>query len=266
MNQISGQMNIVNFNKLINMYHLPMHLSPEEKLSVFWHKYEELKRPTSDPIIKMESETSKEVPSNNTPIINISFPEEFTPEEKETYQQVLEEDVEVPVVNEDVPDVSTMTSRFFRTTQKINPSSIVDEIKSLTAITDSDKKYLALLQQLESGGNPKVVNRYGYMGLYQFGLPALKTVGMSKEDYMANTINQHIAALRLLGKNSQQLNKYIGRTIKGIPLTRYNLGAAQHLVGAGAVKEFIESDGKVVKQDGNNVPLTAYLIRFSQIQ
>lgn len=51
-------------------------------------------------------------------------------------------------------------------------NNIVNEINSLN-IDDKDKRYLRKLSKMESGYNPKIRNQFGYMGLYQFGKPAL---------------------------------------------------------------------------------------------
>ena len=45
-------------------------------------------------------------------------------------------------------------------------------------------------------------------------------------------------------------------------ITLSGLLAGSHLVGAGAVKEFLDSSGKIVPKDGNDVPVTEYMKKF----
>ena len=53
------------------------------------------------------------------------------------------------------------------------------------------------------------------------------------------------------------------KEINGIQLTESGLIAAAHLCGSGAVKKFINSDGRVIAADANDVRLTEYLEKFA---
>ena len=162
----------------------------------------------------------------------------------------------------DKPDPRTVQNNFIR--KKDYPkNNITEEIDDMD-LSDNDKNYLKLLQHIESDSVSSAKNNWGYKGLYQFGKSALKTVNMDPDDYNANTINQHLAALRYKRYNLEKmgLNKYINKTVNGLKLTENNLAAQQHLVGHKSVLNFINSNGKNVAIDRNNLPLTAYLILF----
>ena len=142
-------------------------------------------------------------------------------------------------------------------------NKITQEIDSLE-IDDRDKNYLKLLAKKESGFQPDIVNRFGYSGLYQFGKSALSAVNISRDDYMANSMLQHEAALKLANINNKGLSKYYGKTLNGIKLSPYNLAAAAHLIGKGDLINVLEGRKSDVK-DGNQVSLFKYLKDFENI-
>lgn len=150
-------------------------------------------------------------------------------------------------------------------TPKVKPvrdqNRITKEIDSLD-IEQGAKDYLKRLAKVESSYNPGVVNSHGFMGLYQFKAPSLNTVGMSQADYMASSMNQHKAALTLASKNLSILEPFIGQSIRGIKLTKYNLAAAAHLGGAGHVKEVLMGQ-RPDFLDGNGTSIFRYLREFS---
>lgn len=144
---------------------------------------------------------------------------------------------------------------------------VVDSIQKL-GIDSNYKQYLLKLAKKESDFNPRVVNQYGYAGLYQFQKPALDSVNISKKDYMNNVDIQHIAALKLADMNFKILRPYhnlIGTKIKGITITKFGLMGAAHLVGAGNVIKFLRSKGDFDKKDGNGTKCSTYLKYFSDI-
>lgn len=129
-------------------------------------------------------------------------------------------------------------------------------------------KFLEGLGQAESNNNYKVVNRFGYMGKYQIGHNALKTIGLDikTEDFINCPQLQEGAMLLLLKHNKRALASYIGKyqhtTINGIYITESGLLAAAHLGGCGSVKKFLDSGGSEIFKDGNGVPITHYMKKF----
>lgn len=167
--------------------------------------------------------------------------------------------------NEDMPDYQTQFNNIVRKAKQASTirNDFTDQIDEVKHWSDEDKTYLKILAYLESGFNVQAKNRFGYMGAYQFGTAALHDVGLDEESYMASgPTGQQDAAIRYGKQNIKQFYKYIGKQVGGITLTRNGLMAASHLLGQGNLKKYLESDGKEVFVDGNNVPITAYLEQF----
>lgn len=122
----------------------------------------------------------------------------------------------------------------------------------------------------ESGNNYYAENQFGYVGRYQFGRLALKEVGLSsitKKEFKSNSTLQDKAFAALLALNKHYLRKHIdkydGKLVNGILITESGMLAAAHLVGASSVKKYLNSNGKIIRKDGNGVALTSYLKKFS---
>jgi hypothetical protein len=140
--------------------------------------------------------------------------------------------------------------------------------------------FLNALAQRESSMNQYAVNRFGYAGLYQMGTLALQDAGyknasgawtgkdgvFSQSDYLANAQAQTNAVTAYQQKAetyivSKGLNAYIGTTIDGVLITASGLIAGYHLVGPGALLNFVKSG--LVTFDGNGVPITTYIQQFA---
>ena len=133
--------------------------------------------------------------------------------------------------------------------------------------------FLKHLSRRESSHRWKIINRFGYMGKYQFGNAALADVGLShittkkfrRNRYIFPIYLQDKAVKRYLDYNSKILTKhmkYVGCTIQGVYITKSGMLAAAHLTGAGSVKSFLEGDIDDFA-DGNGTLLTNYLKEFS---
>jgi hypothetical protein len=157
----------------------------------------------------------------------------------------------------------------------------------------------AALKARESGGNPSVVNQFGYTGLYQYGAPRLQSLGVysagdgedmgawsksgrnapgkwsgrfnipgfpevkTHEDFRRNPAAQEAVAEiddafkdREIVQNG--LEKYIGQTVGGIPITRDGIRNMIHLGGAGGAKRALESGGAEDRQDANGTSVLEY--------
>ena len=147
------------------------------------------------------------------------------------------------------------------------------EIVENTKIIYRDKKghdeFLEKLAYLESKGDYKIVNSYGYMGKYQIGREALIDIGLggiSDKDFLSNPEIQELAMKMLLKRNKQILQSIIGRytskKIKGIYITESGILAASHAVGSGSVLKFLESKGVVDPEDGNGVKVSSRIKQF----
>ena len=148
----------------------------------------------------------------------------------------------------------------------------VKEIKvemPVTKIKLKLKDHVAFLDAIghqESGNRYHVVNRFGYMGKYQFGKSTLKTIKIkvSKEAFLNSPDLQEFAMTQLLLHNKKRLQKYIdeyeGEVVNGVLVTESGLLAAAHLGGQGSVKKWFRT-GKV-RKDGNGVKITSYMVKF----
>ena len=132
------------------------------------------------------------------------------------------------------------------------------------------KDFLDAIGFKESGNRYHIVNRYGYMGRYQFGKKTLRGLGFkqSKEEFLNSPLIQEKAMTALLKQNKRSLRKYIekydGKIVHGVLVTESGLLAAAHLGGAGSVKKWFRT-GKV-RRDGNGVKITSYMTKFSGYQ
>lgn len=133
-----------------------------------------------------------------------------------------------------------------------------------------ENSYLAFCNQLgsqESSNNYKAVNRFGYLGKYQFSTATLQWLGVNDTQYFLNSPLLQEAALKaLIAKNKYLLQDHLGNKgcrINGLEITDSGLIAAAHLAGVGNVKRFLQSNGKYVFKDGNKVPITKYIKQFA---
>tara|TARA_R110000851_G_scaffold214882_1_gene367551 strand:+ start:323 stop:922 length:600 start_codon:yes stop_codon:yes gene_type:complete len=147
--------------------------------------------------------------------------------------------------------------------------SKVTTVDSPTIIPGIIKDHSLFLQDLghqESGNRYEVVNRFGYMGKYQFGKSTLKTIRIkaSTREFLRDSVLQELAMHKLLVYNKKKLKKlideYSGEKVHGVLVTESGLLAAAHLGGAGSVKKWFRS-GKV-RRDGNGVRITTYMVKF----
>lgn len=149
--------------------------------------------------------------------------------------------------------------------------------RTLKQIT-GNKDLVKFLEQMairESGKDTLSVNKYGYLGKYQFGKAALKETGyehVNKDKFknnpkIFNEADQDKAMLRLLKLNNRRLyklfKKYKGKTINGIKVTKSGMLAASHLAGVGNVMKFLESNGNINKHDAFGTSVSDYMQQFS---
>ena len=153
------------------------------------------------------------------------------------------------------------------------------------------ENFLNDLGTRESGGNYKALNKYGYAGKYQMGEAALIDAGYYKKstkiynndwsgtftgkdnvhsitDFLNNPAAQENAQIIFKKRQWKYLkavgaDKYIGRIINGYTITPSGLLAGAHLKGAGAVKEYLISDGKHNPKDAFGTSVECYIKKFA---
>ena len=150
--------------------------------------------------------------------------------------------------------------------------------------------FLVALKLMESGGDYQSVNTLNFLGAYQFGEAALTDLGYvrydgnaydnnygggftgkngvrSAQDFLNSKSAQDKAAkawMRLMWKYIRQQNiaHYAGSKVNGKTLTPSGMLAAAHLLGPGALKQWIKSDGRADLRDPYGTPITMYINRF----
>ena len=120
----------------------------------------------------------------------------------------------------------------------------------------------------ESSNKYTIINKWGYLGKYQFGRKTLNGLGYRRvtNERFLNTPSIQERAMRDLLKHNRhilrrQIRKYNGKVVHGILITESGLLAAAHLAGPSNVKKFLRR-GKVFR-DGLGTPLTQYINLFS---
>ncbi len=145
---------------------------------------------------------------------------------------------------------------------KIDSDTIITKV----IVKSQYELFLDAIGHQESGNRYHIVNRYGYMGKYQFGKSTLRTlrIRVSRSEFLKDTLLQEEAMLKLLLHNKKRLQKYIdkyeGKVVHGILVTESGLLAAAHLGGQGSVKKWFRN-GRI-RKDGNGVKITSYMKRF----
>jgi len=139
-------------------------------------------------------------------------------------------------------------------------AEVIDEIPNLNL-------FLNDIGFRESSNRYNVVNQYGYMGKYQFGIKTLRQIGIetTRKEFLSSPDLQEEAMITLLKANKhnlrRQIKKYEGKLVNGILVTESGLLAAAHLGGPGSVKKWLRSG--VDFKDGNGTKITSYIKTFN---
>lgn len=120
----------------------------------------------------------------------------------------------------------------------------------------------------ESRSRYHIVNKFGYLGKYQFGKSTLKRLKIyNVENFLKDPEIQERAFKALCSLNKHILRKDIersvGKTINGIEITESGILAAAHLSGAGNVKKYLRSNGGNNMSDAFGSSIEYYMTKFS---
>ncbi|WP_298348229.1 peptidoglycan-binding protein LysM [uncultured Dokdonia sp.] len=120
----------------------------------------------------------------------------------------------------------------------------------------------------ESRGDYLTINRFGYLGKYQFGASTLDLLGIQDgSEFLENPVLQEQAFLLNASRNKwvlrRDIKRYEGRWISGVRVTESGILAAAHLAGPGSVKKFLRSGGATGFQDAFGTSIRSYMKRFS---
>ncbi len=192
--------------------------------------------------------------------------------------------------------VSTFTKKLhFRNVRAEQADSIRKvEYEALMVLITKKKNEVKIAQFIkrlairESSGDWKVVNRFGYVGKYQFGIAARKTVNAPKftvkqfikNPYIWPEDQQDKAAIKLMRVNYRYLNQFFNepgdelhsfinetftlRDRSKVKITTAGLLAASHLVGPKLVRSFLNTRGYIDKKDGNGTKCSDYMKHFDE--
>ena len=142
--------------------------------------------------------------------------------------------------------------------------------KIINIETKNHYDFLKAIGFKESGNKYNIVNKYGYMGRYQFGEATLRGLGfkVSKEEFLNDPHLQEKAMQALLEHNKKKLKKvikeYSNTEYNGIYVTESGILAAAHLGGQGNVKKFFRNGSEF--KDGFGTSILTYMEKFSGYQ
>ena len=119
----------------------------------------------------------------------------------------------------------------------------------------------------ESRGRYTVVNKYGYLGKYQFGSGTLERFKIyNTREFLKNPVLQEQAFVALCQVNKwilrKDISRSVGKKINGILITESGILAAAHLAGAGNVKKFLRSKGTKSSSDAFGTSIENYMYKF----
>ena len=145
------------------------------------------------------------------------------------------------------------------------------EAPKVELIIKNHNKFLEDLGFRESSGNYKAVNKFGYLGKYQFGRATLNSLGyrnVTNRQFLSDPSLQDQVMEDLLVHNKKILKRYIkkyaGKTVHGVFITESGILAAAHLAGAGNVRRFLRKGYEF--KDGYGTKMTSYMKKFSGYQ
>lgn len=120
----------------------------------------------------------------------------------------------------------------------------------------------------ESGGDYFVVNDFGYLGKYQFGIETLRLMGVYSQEKFLSTPKLQEEVFRINLKRNKwilrkDIERSVGKTINNIMVTESGILAAAHLAGAGNVKKYLRSNNQLNVEDAYGTKLSDYLRDFA---
>jgi hypothetical protein len=122
-------------------------------------------------------------------------------------------------------------------------------------------EYKRILSSKESGDNHLAVGRKYYRGLYQIGRSTSKQVNVPYDSLFKPRWSD-TALVRLMRVNWSYLKgyeNYIGKTVRGVKVTKAGLLSGSHLRGHIYVKIWLKTNGEIDGTDANGVPVSRYI-------
>jgi len=120
----------------------------------------------------------------------------------------------------------------------------------------------------ESQNNYFSVNKFGYLGKYQFGKSTLKLIGIYDSNMFLKTPElQEKAFIANAQRNKwvlrRDIKRFVGKKMNGVVITESGILAAAHLAGPGSVKKYLRSYGQNRFSDAFGTSIRHYMKKFS---
>ena len=145
-------------------------------------------------------------------------------------------------------------------------------IVKLHTVPFIDKDFIGFKEFLgffESGTDYNKINRFGYLGKYQFGKGTLKIYGVSDlNNFIRNPELQEKVFLMNVKRNKwilrREIKKYSNIFLGDLYISESGILAAAHLSGPGNVKKFLRNKASkdFNKKDANGTSISDYIRIF----
>jgi len=124
-----------------------------------------------------------------------------------------------------------------------------------------------LLAFKESTGNYSIINKFGFLGKFQFNLNTLRMYKIKNAYlFLKNPMLQERVFLINVQRNKWILRKdikwFVGTKINNTIITESGIIAAAHLAGPGNVKNYLRSNGKHNTKDAFGTSISLYMDYF----
>ena len=165
---------------------------------------------------------------------------------------------------------------FSETTKKTSVFYLVEEKPDLfsksSTVPFTERDFIGFREFLgffESGSDYRKINRFGYLGKYQFGKGTLKIYGVTDiNDFIYNPELQEKVFLMNIKRNKwilrREIKKYSNKSLGDLFITESGILAAAHLSGPGNVKKFLRNNGAIDfnKKDADGTSIGDYIRIF----
>ena len=173
-----------------------------------------------------------------------------------------------------------LNSSFFNPELKINYNAFIENLNysvdlqsysepaNMIYLINDFNGFKESLAFKESGGRYNIVNKFGYLGKYQFNLNTLKMYKITDTNkFISSPILQEKVFLINVNRNKwilrKDINWFVGTFINGTEVTESGIIAAAHLSGAGNVKKYLRGNGDFNKKDAFGTSISAYMSYFA---
>jgi hypothetical protein len=157
------------------------------------------------------------------------------------------------------------------------PGERIEQVRFLLEKQLREKEFELFIYNLgvrESGDKWWITNTIGCIGKWQFSQSTLAFLGYKnitakkfrKDTSIFPEELQKKVLLILIQMNEMILkdySSYIGQIVSGVVITRSGMIAAAHLGGAGSVRLFLSSNGRINNHDAYGTSIKNYMFEFS---